>query len=268
MQLSVLAENTARPGFEAEHGLSLYLRVGRRRLLVDAGGSALFARNAQKLGIDLAAVDTAVLTHGHRDHGGGLPTFLALNQSAPIYLRPGALDPHFSRRLHGLGDISVPPLTAGDRLVYTGSTHPLGDGLLLFAGVPRDALLPTYNRLLLNGRRQPDAFAHEQHLLIERGGRRVLVCGCGHTGIAAILRRCRLLCGHYPQVVVGGLHLSDPHTHTSEEPGRIAAVAHAVKQAGCTLYTGHCTGPVALAQLQHLLPGRVFPITVGQHIDL
>ena len=77
MKLWVLMENTAcREDLAKEHGLSLYLQTGERHILFDAGQSGAFADNARAMGVDLEQVDTAVLSHGHYDHGGGLNRFL------------------------------------------------------------------------------------------------------------------------------------------------------------------------------------------------
>ncbi len=62
MKLWTLLENTScQENLRAEHGLSLYLETGDRRILFDAGQSGIFAENAEKLGIDLSRVDTVIL---------------------------------------------------------------------------------------------------------------------------------------------------------------------------------------------------------------
>ena len=92
MKIVTLLENTARrPGLAAARGLSLYVETDRRKVLFDMGPDASFLDNARALGIDLAAVDAAVLSHGHSDHGGGLAAFCAVNRGASIYLRREAL---------------------------------------------------------------------------------------------------------------------------------------------------------------------------------
>ena len=69
MKLIVLAENTAPEGsgLKPEHGLSLYLEYAGKKLLLDAGASGCFADNAERLGVDLAAVELAVAAGAVRE---------------------------------------------------------------------------------------------------------------------------------------------------------------------------------------------------------
>lgn len=91
LKLAVLMENTAHtPQFACEHGWSVHVETPRHRLLFDAGQSPAFLDNARTLGIGLDKADTAVLSHGHYDHSGGLEAFLRINHQAPEPLCPGA----------------------------------------------------------------------------------------------------------------------------------------------------------------------------------
>ena len=77
MKIVTLMEDTAcAPGFACEHGLSFYIETDGRKLLFDMGQTDLFLQNATACGVDLSAVDTAFVSHGHYDHGGGLAAFL------------------------------------------------------------------------------------------------------------------------------------------------------------------------------------------------
>ena len=93
MKIWTLMENSAcRDDLASEHGLSLYIETNGRRILFDAGQSAAFADNAEKMGVDLTQVDFAVLSHGHYDHSGGLQRFLEINDNTKIYVNQNALD--------------------------------------------------------------------------------------------------------------------------------------------------------------------------------
>jgi hypothetical protein len=97
MKITTLIENTTlRDDLTAEHGLSLLIEFGGRKILFDSGQSGAFADNAEKLGIDLSQVDLCVLSHGHYDHGGGLKRFLEINDHAPVYINRHAFGEYFS----------------------------------------------------------------------------------------------------------------------------------------------------------------------------
>ncbi|MGL4788249.1 MAG: MBL fold metallo-hydrolase, partial [Cetobacterium sp.] len=59
-----------------EHGLSLYIETKGLKILFDVGESKKFWKNAEKLGLNLEEVNYLILSHGHKDHGGGLSYFL------------------------------------------------------------------------------------------------------------------------------------------------------------------------------------------------
>ena len=78
-----LVENTTEsPNLKYKHGLSLYIETERHRILFDMGLNDLFLENARKLGVDIASIDIAVISHGHVDHCGGLKSFLKRNSTA------------------------------------------------------------------------------------------------------------------------------------------------------------------------------------------
>ena len=101
VRVTALLENTAgRAGLCAAHGLSLYIETPRHKILFDMGPGDEFLSNAEKLGVDLTAVDLAVLSHGHDDHGGGLAAFCRVNDHAPIYLHRSAFGPYYLSLIH------------------------------------------------------------------------------------------------------------------------------------------------------------------------
>ena len=227
IQITALVENTsADPRLGAEHGLSLYIETGAHHILFDMGQTALYAANARALGVDLAGVDLAVLSHGHYDHGGGLAHFLAANPGAPVYLSRYAFEPHYHGCTNNIG--LEPALAQNLRLRFTGETTPLGDGLTLYAcnARPRRHDLGSFGLTTVrDGAFVAEDFRHEQYLLIEQAGKRVLISGCFHKGILDLVEWFR------PDVLVGGFHFSKlPLDET------LAGYARALDRSGTVFY--------------------------------
>ena len=108
MKIVTLMENTAvDSALHTEPALSMYVEANGKKILFDAGMTDNFAENAQKLGVDLSQVDLVVLSHGHDDHGGGLPKFLEQNQNAPVYINRHAFRPFYARQTK---DLSLPAM--------------------------------------------------------------------------------------------------------------------------------------------------------------
>lgn len=77
MKITSIIENTSTIGLPVEHGLSLYVQLDNgQNVLFDMGQRRLFTENAERLGLSISNVDTAIISHGHYDHGGGLRAFL------------------------------------------------------------------------------------------------------------------------------------------------------------------------------------------------
>lgn len=232
MRLTVLTENTSRCGLPSEHGLSLYIETGSRKLLFDSGQSGLFAENAQRLGVDLSAVDTAVLSHGHYDHGGGLMRFLEVNEKANIYMSRYAFAPLYNAEQKYIGlDAS---LKNSDRLVMTDGVTDLRDGLTLYACNDREKIcdLGAFGLSMeKDGEMLPDDFRHEHYLMIEEGGKRMLISGCSHKGILNIVDWFK------PDVLIGGFHLMK---HPLDDA--LIDYAKRLDAYDTDYYTCHCTG--------------------------
>ena len=100
MRIVNLIENTeGSAGCAYAHGLSFYIETEKHKLLVDLGPSEETIRNAEKLGIDPAQVDTVILSHGHYDHSGGIMAFSGRNPKAVIYMQESAKEDYFADEL-------------------------------------------------------------------------------------------------------------------------------------------------------------------------
>lgn len=254
MKLWVLMENTAREGFLSEHGLSLYIQACGKRILFDAGQSDAFAHNAQALGIDLASVDLAILSHGHYDHSGGMSRFLDVNSTAPLYLSRHAFEPHHNASGKFIG--VDPALEGCNRLVFVEDEMPLAPGLRLLSCNQRSRLYPT-DACGLTAWGEIDDFRHELYLSIEEKGKRILISGCSHKGILNITA------WFAPDVLVGGFHFKT----LSPDAPQLMAAAQQLRHHPTTYYTGHCTGQAQFAAMKPILGQQLHAIHSGDVLE-
>ena len=255
MKITVLTENTSySPAYLCEHGLSLYLETGARKILFDAGQSGVFAENASRLGIDLSRADAFVLSHGHYDHGGGLGKFLEINTGAQVYVNQNAFQPHYNGGEKYIG--LDPGLEENRRIVKVGDSLSLGDGLTLLtlSLPPADSAGLTVRE---NGAFLPEDFRHEQYLLVEETGRRILLSGCSHKGILQIVDHFR------PDILVGGFHFMKV-----EDDAFLKQAAETLLRYPTTYYTGHCTGQRQFAVMKEIMGDRLHGLSTGMSVTL
>lgn len=257
MKITALLENTTeRADMQIEHGLSLYIQTQRHNILFDMGQTDLFYTNAKTLGIDLAKVDFAVLSHGHYDHGGGLLKFLEINDHAKVYLHKDAFLPHYngSEKYIGL-DAS---LLSHPRLVFTEDSQTIDEGVQLFSCNDK----PRRTGTILSGLTEKvgdtfiaDDFRHEHYLLLSEQGKKVLISGCSHKGILDITK------WFSPDLLVGGFHFSK--YPLGEE---LQAAAKELASYPTEFYTCHCTGKAQFDFMRAYMPKLQY-ISCGQTLE-
>lgn len=274
MVIEVLVENrTSSPDFGCEHGLSLYIETQKHKILFDMGGSTIFLDNAQKMGVDLSLVDIGILSHGHSDHGGGLPAFLELNKNANIYIHEKADEGHYARRNQDkIAEIGIlPQVMEAPKVICTKGDWQVDDGLLLFSTVNKKHLCSKANDVLLckkDAEYVKDPFEHEQNLLLTENGKKILVTGCAHRGIVNIMARAMELAGGPLDIVLGGFHLSIPSTGKCEADELIAGVAEYLNSYETKYYTFHCTGIEAYKKLKLVLGDKISYLETGNKLVL
>jgi 7,8-dihydropterin-6-yl-methyl-4-(beta-D-ribofuranosyl)aminobenzene 5'-phosphate synthase len=276
MEVTVLVENTTHEGLlGAEHGLSLLLEKEDKKILLDTGQKGVFADNARALGIDLAAVDAAVMTHGHYDHIGGLYRFLELNARAPVYLKKKAFEPMYARRLffkEPLPRDERVPKEFGARLKYVETLTDIGAGIHVIPQVGQYYPRPTGNRLLFineGGSVIPDPFDHELFVVSADSDGIVIFTGCAHSGIRNILATAK---DHFPgqkiKAVIGGFHLvGGKPPGSGEKRDTIERIAKTMKyDVAGKVYAGHCTGPAGLSLMKPIMGDQLVPLFTGMKI--
>jgi 7,8-dihydropterin-6-yl-methyl-4-(beta-D-ribofuranosyl)aminobenzene 5'-phosphate synthase len=250
-----------------EHGLSLYIETQNHKVLFDMGQGNLFLENAERMGVDIEAVDIAILSHGHYDHGGGIEAFFKRNARANLYADADAFQPHYAKRQDGrIDDIGLDWATAlNPRIQALRGVLRIDDELCVFSGVIPHRLFPPANRTLLMkaSNYEPDDFTHEQNLIITEGGEDVLFTGCAHNGIVNIIEAARALQGRTPRAVVGGFHLCLKESAADDDTAFAVQVADALWAFDAVYYTGHCTGEGGCRLLKERLGDRVFRLSTG-----
>ncbi|MBQ4347262.1 MAG: MBL fold metallo-hydrolase [Firmicutes bacterium] len=260
MKITVLMENTTpNPNFAAEHGLSLFVQTASHNILFDSGQTGAFAENAEALGIDLSQVDIAILSHGHFDHSGGLKRFFELNEKAPVYLSRHAFMPHLAGKKRNIGmDES---LKGNSRLIFVDNSLKLDDELSLFSCNDRAPKYPVDSfglNMLENGQLLPDDFRHEQYLMVEENGKKVLFSGCSHKGILNIMD------WFSPDILVGGFHFMELDPDRPEDKERLENSADILLQYPAKYYTGHCTGATPYVFLKNKMGDALEYISTGK----
>ena len=258
MKITALMENTTdQSNIFFEHGLSLYIETNDHKILFDMGQTELFYKNATELNIDLSLVDIAVLSHGHYDHGGGLKTFLNVNKKAKVYVCPLAFESYYNGSGKYIGlDKS---LKDEPRLIYVENEKIIDTSLSVFSkkDEPKPNFIGHFGLTKKVGDELiADEFEHEQYLLIEENGKRVLISGCSHKGIIDIVDWFR------PDVLVGGFHISK-----ITDTDKLDKIAASLSAHNTRYYTCHCTGEAQYEYLKSKMPNLEY-LSCGKTIEI
>jgi 7,8-dihydropterin-6-yl-methyl-4-(beta-D-ribofuranosyl)aminobenzene 5'-phosphate synthase len=277
MRIVNLIENTEGvEGCSCAHGLSFYIETEKHKLLFDLGPSGDTLGNAGQLGVDLKAVDTVILSHGHYDHSGGIISFSEINNDAPIYMQRSATGDYYADDGEKAG---------ADRYRYIGIDKKIGklsqvkfldgdyridDELELFTIKKRTHELPFTNKRLLikdGDTYTPDDFRHEQYLVIKDGDKRILLSGCAHNGILSIMDAFISKYGIAPDVVISGFHLMKKSGYRDEEIGEIIDIAKALKKYNTHFVTCHCTGLPVYEVMKDIMGDQLEYVHSGEEIS-
>jgi 7,8-dihydropterin-6-yl-methyl-4-(beta-D-ribofuranosyl)aminobenzene 5'-phosphate synthase len=254
LEILPLYESASRDDLQAGPGVSYLIRTDQAAILFDLGDNPAsespspLERNMARLGVSLGQVDLVVISHRHPDHVGGLKWWAQKSFSMTGTSQPA------------LGNL---PIYVSDKLTYPGSRPrlagvpmKLAEGVAttgpftFFESYPAWQIRPNYS---------------EQALAVRVAGfGLVLITGCGHMGLKALLERTRAVFGAPAAGVIGGLHYTASNAD-NVQPGirLLQEVAPRI-----VALSPHDSSPEALAAFAKAFPAGCRPIRVGETIKI
>ena len=250
-------------------GFSALVEHNGKRILFDTGNNAaIFEHNVKALGVDLKQLDFVVISHRHADHTTGLRYVLSVNPKVTVYV------PADGGNGFGGGPIPETFFRADDSLPakmrYFGGTEPedLTFGKLYDTGhfVLVNQLTEVSPGILLVrtvSQKTGSLELPELTLAIKRSNGLLLVDGCSHAGIEAILEAASAV-DPRTEVVFGGLHL------VTTPVGEIDALVENLKTKWKVqrIAPGHCTGEPAFARLRNAYGENYLYAGLGTTVEL
>ena len=250
-------------------GFSALVEHNGKRILFDTGNNAaIFEHNVKALGVNLTQVDFVVISHRHADHTTGLRYVLSVNPNVTVYVPAdgangfgGAPIPDAFFR----ADDSLPTKmryfagTEPEHLTF-GKLHDSGNFVLvsqLTEVSPRIFLVRTVSQ------KTESLELPELTLAIKRSDGLLLVDGCSHAGIEAILEAASVV-DPRTEIVFGGLHL------VTTPLGEIDALVENLKAKWKVqrIAPGHCTGEPAFARLRKAYGENYLYAGLGTTVEL
>jgi 7,8-dihydropterin-6-yl-methyl-4-(beta-D-ribofuranosyl)aminobenzene 5'-phosphate synthase len=250
-------------------GFSALVEHNGKRILFDTGNNAaIFEHNVKALGVDLTQLDFVVISHRHADHTTGLRYVLSVNPKVTVYVPADGAN--------GFGGPPIPEtfFRADDSLPakmrYFGGTEPedLTFGKLYDTGhfVLVNQLTEVSPGIFLVrtvSQKTGTLELPELTLAIERSNGLLLVDGCSHAGIEAILEAASAV-DPRTEVVFGGLHL------VTTPVVEIDALVENLKTKWKVqrIAPGHCTGEPAFARLRKAYGENYLYAGLGTTVEL
>ena len=253
IKITCVSENTSsflKSRFLASHGQSLLLEIDNKKYLFDT--SAIyegFMYNMESLELKLEEIDTIILSHNHLDHSGAL--FKLVNQLThqKLLLPPDMMqinekgyNPSYRTEAK---DIAI------QKLLDYKYTSIITNGKQLHKNLYTTGSLDSLDR------QYPDK---EQSLVVSIPNKGlVLLAGCSHPTISAIVENARKLTGiEKIYGIIGGLH----YARLSKE--ELLKNIQYVKSLDLDfIVPSHCTGYKAIAMMEELIEEKLHCSLIG-----
>jgi len=269
---AILVNNSAAKNFKAEHGLSIWIEFGGKRVLFDTGQSDMLLENAKILGIDLKVADAIVISHGHYDHTGGLKAVLDIAAKAALYIHPDALKLRYSQkektaRMIGITDIvkqAVHNIETSGRVVWTEMPAEVVPGLFVTSRIHRNNDYEDTGGNFFDNQNceKPDEFKDDQAVFFQTSRGIVVILGCAHSGVINTLDYITKMTNQKNvYAVAGGMHLVNANSN------RIERTIEALKRYDVRkIIPLHCTGQNGIERIQKAFGDKCILLNAGDKV--
>ena len=273
IDITILVENSASGSLKSEHGLSFWLKFDGKHILFDTGQTDIIMDNADQVGINPADADAVILSHGHYDHTGGIPSVFAVAENAALYLHPNSMDAKYSKKPGRVKMVGMPEearkvidsLAAKNRIVMTESVTEVLPGLFVTGTIPRKTgFEDTGGDFYLDKCcTVPDKLLDDQAIFFKTEKGLVVLLGCAHSGVVNTLDYISVLTGEkHIHAVLGGMHLAGASAK------RVDLTIEALKKYDVQeLGPAHCTGSSAMERFKKAFPDQWFECITGSRIS-
>lgn len=262
-RITILVDDQASQGLEAEHGLALWIEAGNKRILFDTGQGSALGINARRMHVPLNSADFIVISHGHYDHTSGIGSMMHIASRAQLVIHPNALRPKYSispgeaaRPIGVSPQIEACIEQAGvERIIWSDHPNLLSEGIGGTGPIIRQNDFEKSDGSFYRdaGGTLPDPVVDDQALWLNTSGGLVICVGCSHAGLINTIN-CALRESGAKTVraVIGGFHL----INMSDERLRLTTEALRAFQPSLVVPC-HCSGEHAIAVLSGALGDRV-----------
>jgi len=272
LSITLVVDNEVADGLVAEHGFAAWIEAGEHRILFDTGQGSALIPNCAALGIDLRRADTLVLSHGHYDHAGGVPDFLARNSDATLFFNTGFDVVRYSCHPEKLPrDISIGEKVRNmlkelpeHRCISLSSSHYLCPGIGITGPIPRTTSFEDTGGpfFLDREKKHPDDIVDDLSMWFETTGGLLILTGCCHSGLVNTIQYIQQISGiNRVHGIIGGLHLLQASEERLQKTLRFLDDCAPELMVPC-----HCTGEESIKRIvQAFGAERVQPGGAGRH---
>lgn len=210
-------------------GFSALVQYKGKNILFDTGGKEdLLIENMNKLNIDPKIIDMVVLSHDHWDHYGSVVRILEEKPSIAVYMPSGSW-----KNVQDLIRIFK------GKVIAVNKTTEIIPGIFLSGN---------YNEPV-----------QEQSLIIKINDQSIMLSGCGHPGIAKMVKLADSTTHHPINIIVGGFMMKN------KSGQQIKTEIESLKNLGVEkVAPSHCTGDSALIIMKMEFGEKYIPSGLGK----